>query len=198
MLLYWSLPERCFYIGHSPRDNYTKFLFFLRHSPTILSSLGLFSNYMCSVKRTFLLHKNCLKKIRLVKLGMVPLRCHLPILGELATSAREAAVPLFSHLPLCPATLQISYPILGPALSYLDQPLKVLQDSGRVDIDLWSEISFWTWSDISPDREETKTKDVWESGTLLVGTRVARPTPPVYAKKQESTTSTQFANFWNE
>ena len=37
MLLYWSLPERCLY----------EILVFLRHSPTILSSLGLFSNYMC-------------------------------------------------------------------------------------------------------------------------------------------------------
>ena len=134
---FWpSLPERCFYIGHSPRDNYTKFLFFcVTHRPFFL--LLDYSPIICaSVKRTFLLHKNCLKKIRLVKLGLAPLRCHLPILGEQATSAREAAVPLFSHLSLCLATLQISYPILGPALSYFDQPLKVLQDSGRVDIDL--------------------------------------------------------------
>ena len=103
---FWpSLPERCFYIGHSPRDNYTKFLFFcVTHRPFFL--LLDYSPIICaSVKRTFLLHKNCLKKIRLVKLGLAPLRCHLPILGEQATSAREAAVPLFrtfhSVLQLC-------------------------------------------------------------------------------------------------
>ena len=101
MFLYWSLPERCLY----------EILVFLRHSPTILSSLGLFSNYMCSVKRTFLLHKNCQKKIKLIKLGLVPLRCHLPILGELATSARE---PFFAPSTLsCNFADLLSYPWAG-------------------------------------------------------------------------------------
>ena len=132
---FWpSLPERCFYIGHSPRDNYTKFLFFLRHSPTILSSLGLFSNYMCFSQKDFPSSQKLPKEDQVGKTGNGATALPSPHIGRAGNECQRGS--FFSHLSLCPATLHISYPILGPALSYLDQPLKVLQDSGRVDIDL--------------------------------------------------------------